>query len=123
MRSFTTLGVVAVCAATISQESAQPSGTTGETLFDLCSPGGNNVATYSCAMYIRGFLDGYSARQETICFPENLTVGEAIAAFVRLWRSLEARKGAANMGPIAQAPSAYAFTVMMMDAYPCKPSR
>ena len=36
-------------------------------------------------MYIRGFLDGYSARQETICFPENLTVGEAIAAFVRLY--------------------------------------
>jgi hypothetical protein len=51
------------CSATIGQVNAQPSTVTGKTLFDLCSPGGNNAATLSCAMYIRGFLDGYSARQ------------------------------------------------------------
>jgi Rap1a immunity proteins len=112
-----------ICAATVGQANAQPSGkVTGKMLFDLCSSGGANAARFSCDMYIKGFLDGYSARETKMCF-ENLTVGEAAAAFVRIWRSIEARKGAANMGPVADAPSEYAFTALMMDAYPCKPSR
>jgi hypothetical protein len=109
-------------ATTFGQASAQPSGVTGKTLFDLCSSGGNNAAFLTCLMYIRRFLDGYSARETTICLPEGLTTGEATAAFVRVWRSTEAKKGASNMGPVAEASSDYAFTALMMT-YPCKPSR
>lgn len=109
-----------LCAATIGQASAQAFNFTGKKLFDLCSTGGNNAAFFSCLMYIRGFFDGYRAREETICFPENLTPGEAAAAFVRVWRSIEAKKGASNMGPVADATSDYAFTALVMAAYPCK---
>lgn len=110
-------------AATITQANAQLSDFPGKALFELCSRGGDNAAYLTCLMYIRGFLDGYSARQETICFPEGLTIGEAAAAFVRQWRTIEAKKGTLNMGPLAETSSAYVLTVLMKMSYPCKSSR
>jgi len=110
-------------ASTIGLAAAQPSFLTGQALYDFCASAGNNAAHFTCLMYIEGFLDGYSAREAAICFPEGLTTGEVAAAFVRVWRSIETWKGAANVGPVAQAPSGHAFTSIMMAAYPCKPSQ
>lgn len=112
-------------AATIGQAGAQPSQFTGKKLFDLCSSdqSKNNAQFFGCVMYARGFLDGYSARETEICLPGWLTPGEAVAAFVRVWRSIETQKGPSNMAPLAEAGSEYAFSAIMMIAYPCKPSR
>jgi hypothetical protein len=83
------LGLLMLAGST-GQATAQPSSFTGKTLFDLCSSEPNNAAYLSCVMYIKGFLDGYSARKTTICFPEGLNLGGAAAAFVRVWRSIQA---------------------------------
>jgi hypothetical protein len=110
-----------ICVATIGQTGAKAD-TTGKTLLDLCSAPhvGNNAMYFACLTYINGFRDGYRSRDEQFCFPENLTNGEMAAAYVRVLRSAEARSGP---GPLAQTPSAEAFTATMMAAYPCKPSR
>src|SRR6516162_9700769 len=110
---------VLICAASIGQTGAKAD-TTGKTLLDLCSAPqvGNNSMFFGCLMYINGFRDGYRAREEHICFPDNLTNGEMAAAYVRVVRSAVARNGP---GPLAQMPSAEAFTGIMQIAYPCKP--
>jgi len=49
-------------------------------------------------MYVSGFIHGYEARGSGLCLPGNLTVGEAVAVFVRQWRSVEAQKGGVKHG-------------------------
>jgi hypothetical protein len=92
------------------QVSAQTATFTGKELFELCATSQRSSAAFlSCALFIRGFLAGVLVATSgsgrvgmekssmTFCLPEGLTSGEAAAAFVRTWRSIERTKGRSNI--------------------------
>ena len=51
---------------------------TGMELQQWCSNPKGSTESFECAVYMRGFLDGYgSTAQKAFCFPRDFTVGQA----------------------------------------------
>jgi Rap1a immunity proteins len=96
----------------------------GATLFDWCSSEQKSAAFARCALYIDGFVTGFVTatstadehRSSVFCLPPNLTSGEAIAAFVRLWRSADQSKTKL----LGKVTPQYALSTVLSVAFPCK---
>jgi hypothetical protein len=127
-RLLTALNFLA-CVAITEAKAQAPYHFNGKELFELCTSGQDNAAYLSCALFIRGFLAGVLTATGTgeyrdansnmsLCLPHGLGAGEAAAAFVQTWRSLERTHG--DVGPLINGDADAVLAALLMKAYPCK---
>jgi hypothetical protein len=110
----------------IGPASAQKTALSGKTLFELCTSDQRSSAEFlSCILYIRGFLAGVNLATSgtgriipKLCLPDGLSAGEAAAAFVQMWRSLQRTKG--DVTSLMNEGADVVFSFLLMQAYPCK---
>ena len=124
MKRLLIVGMFCVCTA-----QAQAASLTGKTLFEWCVSDQRSVSYFHCVLFINGFISGYVAatllaekeyKSNELCLPSGLSAGEAAAAFVREWRSLELKKGRSSMEALKQADPDVALSLLLVQAFPCK---
>lgn len=126
MKRLFIVAVFCVCTA-----QAQAASLIGKTLFEWCVSDQRSVSYFHCVLFINGFISGYVAatllaekeyKSNELCLPSGLSAGEAAAAFVQEWRSLELKKERSSMEALKQADPDVALSLLLIQAFPCKES-